>query len=62
MGTISLKIRRMISICLIINALPLAIASAATDGGLWAFVFAAILAFGVDILFDKKEADSINKK
>ena len=50
------KKKRIISIILIIIALPLAIATAAGGGGPLAYVFAIILAIGVDMLFDRSKA------
>lgn len=49
----SLRKKRIIAVILIIIGLPLAIASATGGGGIGAYFFAAVLAFGVDMLTEK---------
>lgn len=55
----TIKKKRIISIILIIIALPLAIATAAGGGSPLAYVFAIILALGVDMLFDKSQSGKV---
>ena len=49
----AIKKKTIISIILIIIALPLAIATASGGVGPLAYLFAIILAYGVDMLFDR---------
>ena len=53
MKTTILKRKKLIAILMIIVGLPLAFAGAATGGGVLAYLFAVILAIGVDMLFVK---------
>lgn len=44
--------KKIISLVMIIIGLPLAITTAASGGGFFAFIFAAILAGGIDLFTD----------
>lgn len=52
MKTWSLKKKKVIAIIVILLCLPIAIACAYSGGSLIAYVFATVLAIGVDMLLD----------
>lgn len=53
MSTISLKKKKIIGALLTVVGLPFAIAGAAGGGGIMGYLFAFILAIGVDMLVSK---------
>ena len=55
------KKKRIIAIILIIISLPLAVATAVGGGGMMAYVFAALLAFGAVMLFNRSQSGKGNK-
>ena len=53
MNTTVLKKKKIIAVLMIIVGLPFALAGAAGGGGIMGYVFAGILAIGVDMLVSK---------